>query len=73
MVKIDGELKTISIGRKPEKEGTAKLVARVILEFEPTEKGIAELQDLIAMQDQFVNVVISTRQIELPLPKAAKG
>ena len=70
MVKIDGEIRNVSISRKVDREENAKLVAKVVIEFEPSEKGIAELQDLIAMQDQEVNVVFTGRQIELPLTKA---
>jgi len=69
MVKIDGEVKTVSVARKVDRDDVPKLVARVVIEFEPTEKGITELQDLIGMQDQLVNVVFTGRQIELPLAK----
>ena len=72
MVKIDGVVKKIDIDRRPEKEGPAKLVARVIIEFEPTERGISELQDLIAMQNDLVNIQIVARQIEMPGFREAK-
>jgi len=38
-VKLDGEVKTITTGRKLDAEGNPKLVARVLIEFVPTEKG----------------------------------
>ena len=69
-VKLDGEVKTITTGRKLDAEGNPKLVARVLIEFVPTEKGISELQDLIAMQELPVNVVITAQQIDLPMAKA---
>ena len=71
-VKLDGEVKTITTGRKEDREGNIKLVARVLIEFVPTEKGIAELQDLIAIQDLPVNVVITAQQFDLPNVAAAK-
>jgi hypothetical protein len=69
-VKIDGEVKQITTGRKLDSEGNPKLVARVLIEFVPTEKGIAELQDLIAMQELDVHVTIAAAQMELPMAKA---
>ena len=71
-VKLDGEVKTITTGRKEDKEGNIKLVARVLIEFVPTEKGISELQDLIAIQDLPVNVVITAQQFDLPNVAAGK-
>lgn len=70
MVKIDGEVKTITTGRKEDREGNIKLVARILIEFEPTEKGIADLQDLIALQELPVNVSIVAQQYGLPMVKA---
>jgi hypothetical protein len=70
-VRLDGEVKTITLGRKEDKEGNAKLTARVLIEFVPTEKGITELQDLIAMQELPVNVSITSQQMDLPMKKAA--
>ena len=69
-VKIDGEVKQITTGRKLDSEGNLKLVARVLIEFVPTEKGIAELQDLIALQELDVHVTITAQQMELPMAKA---
>ena len=66
-VRIDGEVKQITTGRKEDKEGNIKLVARVLIEFTPTEKGISELQDLIAMQ------CIARPQLELQLDTRASG
>jgi len=68
-VRISGEVKNISTGRKEDKDGI-RLVAKVMIEFVPTEKGIAELQDLMAMQELPVNVTITAQQGELPLQKA---
>jgi hypothetical protein len=68
-VKLDGEVKTITTGRKLGSEGNPKLVARVLIEFVPTEKGIQELQDLIALQEMDVHVSISAQQYELPIAK----
>lgn len=68
-VKLDGEVKTITTGRKLDSEGNPKLVARVLIEFVPTEKGIAELQDLLAMQELDVRVTIAAAQLELPIAK----
>ena len=70
-VRIDGEIKTINLARK-DKEGNIKLVARVLIEFVPTEKGISELQDLIDIQDLPVNVVITAQQFDLPNVAAGK-
>ena len=70
-VKIDGEVKQITIGRKEDKGGNPKLVVRVIIEFVPTEEGIAELQDLIAIQELCVLVTITAQQMDLPISKAA--
>jgi len=68
-VRLDGEVKTIQLARK-ETSDNIQLVARVVLEFTPTEKGIAELQDLLAMQELPVNVVITAQQFDLPAVKA---
>jgi len=68
-VKIQGEVKNLTIGRKEDKDGI-HLVAKVVIEFIPTEKGIAELQDLLAMQELPVNVTITAQQLDL---MAAKG
>ena len=68
-VKLDGEVKTIQLARK-ETADKIVLVARVLLEFTPTEKGISELQDLMAMQELPVNVTITGQQMELPMAKA---
>lgn len=70
-VKLDGEVKTIQLARKETAEKIV-LVARVLLEFVPTEKGIAELQDLMAMQELPVNVTITAQQFDLPSVAAAK-
>lgn len=64
-VRIDGEVKQITTGRKLDSEGNPKLVARVLIEFVPTEKGISELQDLIALQELPVNILITGQQREL--------
>jgi len=69
-VRLNGEVKTITTGRKEDKDGNIKLVARVMIEFTPTEKGIAELQDLIAMQELPVNVTLTPQQFDLPMAKA---
>ena len=71
-VRLDGEVKTITTGRKEDREGNIKLVARVLIEFTPTEKGIAELQDLIAMQELPVNVTISAQQGTLEFAASGK-
>jgi hypothetical protein len=71
-VKIDGEVKQITTGRKEDKEGNIKLVARVLIEFTPTEKGTAELQDLIALQELPVNVTISAQQGTLEFAATGK-
>jgi hypothetical protein len=71
-VRLDGEVKTITTGRKEDREGNIKLVARVLIEFTPTEKGIAELQDLIAMQELPVNVTISAQQGTLEFAATGK-
>ena len=65
-VRLDGEVKTIQLARKETAEKIV-LVARVLLEFTPTEKGIAELQDLMAMQELPVNVTITAQQFDLPI------
>ena len=72
-VKLDGEVKQITTGRKLDSEGNPKLVARVLIEFVPTERGIAELQDLIALQELDVHVTITAQQMELPLKDAILG
>lgn len=69
-VKIDGEVKQITTGRKLDSEGNPKLVARVLIEFVPTEKDISELQDLIAMQELDVHVTIAAAQMDLPMATA---
>ena len=71
-VRLDGEVKTITTGRKEDREGNIKLVARVLIEFTPTEKGIAELQDLIAMQELPVSVLISATQGTLEFAATGK-
>jgi hypothetical protein len=71
-VRIDGEVKTITTGRKEDREGNIKLVARVLIEFTPTEKGISELQDLIAMQELPVSVLISATQGTLEFAATGK-
>lgn len=71
-VKLDGEVKRVAITRKTDDAGNGKLVAQVVLEFVPTDRGISELQDLIAMQDRLINVSISDRQIDLPLAGGGK-
>ena len=65
-VRISGEVKNVTIGRKEIKESIS-LVAKILIEFTPTEKGITELQDLIAMQELPVNITISNQQMPLPL------
>lgn len=71
-VKIDGEVKSIAIGRKEDKDGI-HLVAKVLIEFIPTEKGIEELQDLLAMQELPVKISITSAQLDLPNVAGAKG
>lgn len=71
-VRIDGEVKTITTGRKEDKEGNISLVARVLIEFVPTEKGIADLQDLIALQELPVNVTIAAQQGTLEFAASGK-
>ena len=68
-VNLAGEVKKVQIVRK-ESADSIKLAAQIIFEFEPTSKGIAELQDLIAMQELPVKVTITGQQIELPVAKA---
>ena len=63
-VKISGEVKTVQLARKEDKE-SIKLMARIVIEFQPTAKGIQELQDLIAMQELPVNITISAQQMAL--------
>lgn len=67
-VKISGEVKNIAIGRKEDKDGI-HLVAKILIEFIPTEKGVAELQDLMAMQELPVNVTITAQQLDLVAAK----
>jgi hypothetical protein len=69
-VRLDGEVKTVQIARK-ETADSIKLVARIVFEFEPTAKGLSELQDLIALQELPVNLTITGQQLELPAAKAA--
>jgi hypothetical protein len=65
-VRLSAETMKVTVVPKADKEGEVKLVAKITIESELTDGGIADIQDLIPMQRGIVNVQISSPQQDLP-------